>query len=312
MESTLRGAITALITPLKNDTSLDEIALEELLETQLSAGIQGLALCGSTGEGHLLREAERGRIYDIAVQNLKNKTKIIASCCEISTSKTLESAKHAIKCGVDYLMIASPPYIKPCQEGLYTHFKTIHDSTSTPIIIYNHPGRTGISIRRDTICKLAELPRIVALKEADTDLSRVRYLKTRVGKKLALLSGDDSTAAGFMALGGQGCISVASNAVPDVMCSLMDAWIYRNMNTFYDIQKALQPLFEILTIGGNPSTIKCIMNLLGYCENTLKPPLQPISKNIENKIKDLILNIDILNKDEDHLIEKSIEYGLHE
>jgi 4-hydroxy-tetrahydrodipicolinate synthase len=305
----LWGVYTALITPFQHKQSLDERAFEKIIEHQSHAGVPGVVLAGSTGEGHLLREGERGRIYDMARSLMGESITLVAGCCDFSPDQAAESVMHAQRCHMNAVMIAPPPYIKPCQEGVYHYFKSIHDKTHLPIIIYNHPGRTGTSIACDTLLRLHELPRIIALKEADTDLSRMSYLRARLGKDFFILSGDDSTLAASLAMSSDGCISVASNVVPDVMCALIEAWQYRNIQTFFDIQRALQPLFEILAKGGNPSVIKAVMSSLGFCENILRDPLRPVSSDLQESIKKHLLTLDILQKGHDDLVKPYTEYG---
>ena len=209
----IKGSYTALVTPFR-DGKVDEKAFADFVEWQISEGSHGLVPCGTTGESPTLSHAEHHRVVELCIEVAKGRVQVMAGTGSNSTEEAIEFIRHAEKAGADSALVVAPYYNKPTQEGLYRHYKAIHDASGLPIVIYNIPGRSVINITDDTLARLAELPRIAGVKDATGDLARVSTLRRRVGDKLALLSGEDMTAIGFNAQGGQGVISVTSNIMP--------------------------------------------------------------------------------------------------
>lgn len=243
----LRGSITALMTPFLNG-AFDRKAFEKILAFQLENGSHGLVPCGTTGEAPTLDEEEIRDIFDMSVAVVKGyKTRKIPVICGTgsnSTRKTIAMTEMAKACGADYALIVVPYYNKPTQDGIYAHFKAIHDSVDLPVVLYNVPSRVGTEISVDTVCRLAELPRIVALKDATSDMSRTTAIKSRVKDDFSVLSGEDALAGACLAHGGDGCISVTSNIAPKECAAFQEAWAAKDIPVFQSLQARLMPLHK--------------------------------------------------------------------
>jgi len=268
-----RGSITALVTPFTNGM-FDGKAFEKILSFQLENGSHGLVPCGTTGESPTLDEDEVKTIFDMSVQMVKGrKIPVIAGTGSNSTRKTVMMTEMAKKCGADAALVVVPYYNKPTQEGLYAHFKTIHDAIDLPIVVYNVPGRTGTEISVDTVCRLAELPRIVALKDATSDMSRTTAVKSRVKDGFSVLSGEDALAGACLAQGGDGCISVTSNVAPKECAEFQEAWMRGDIERFQALQVKLMPLHKALFVETSPAPVKYAASKLGLCSDEVRLPL---------------------------------------
>src|SRR5512140_394830 len=205
----IKGVITALVTPFRNDR-VDEEALRRLVDEQIAAGIDGLVPVGTTGESPTLTNDEHIRVVEVVVQAAKKRVPVIAGTGSNSTKEAIELTAAAKKVGADATLQVTPYYNKPTQDGLYRHFKAVAEAAGLPVIVYNVPGRTGCDLLPDTIARLCDVPLVVGVKEATGNLQRAAQILSRVGDRLTLLSGDDATAMPFYAVGGHGCISVVS------------------------------------------------------------------------------------------------------
>jgi 4-hydroxy-tetrahydrodipicolinate synthase len=283
-----KGSIVALITPWKNN-ALDESALKNLVEWHIQEGTQGLVLCGSTGESVLLTEHERKKIIQIAIETANKRIPIIVGCGAPSTHQAIAYANEAESMKADGILVVSPYYVKPSQEGQYQFFKQIHDTTNIPMIVYNNPGRTCVHIDISTVQKLAELPRIVGIKDSTFDLSRTTQLRSLIGNSFMLLGGDDPVAAGYLAHGGDGVISVIGNVIPKLHRKWLDAWFNRDINAFFELQHTMFSLQHALGLETNPCTVKFAMSAIGKCNHELRSPLQIVSSQTQQAIK-LALN----------------------
>lgn len=266
------GVATALVTPFKNN-QIDEQAFEELVLRQLKAGIHGLVVCGSTGEASSLSKKERAWLIQKTVELVNKRVPVIAGTGALSTIESLELSKQAEECGADGIMVVAPPYVKPTQDGLYAHFKEIHDSVNIPLILYNNPGRAVVDISIETICKLSGLKNIVGLKDATGDLS----LPTKILKqssKFSLYSGEDSTAVAFLAEGGHGTISVTANVVPELCVQLHEAWFKKDLEAVEKLRFLLCDLHQAMFVKSNPLPVKKALSLLNLCQDTCRLPLQ--------------------------------------
>ncbi len=266
------GLYTAMITPFKNG-QIDWLAFEKIIEYQIAKGVDGLVLCGTTGESPTLSHEEHNSVIERGVKIVKNRVKVIAGSGSNSTSESIELTKHAQKSGADAALVIAPYYNKPTQDGLYAHFRVVHDSTDLPIILYNVPGRTSVNISDDTIAKLAELKNIVGIKDATGDLARVYTLNAKLGKPFTLLSGEDMTAVSFNASGGHGIISVTSNLLPDVCAKVQGLSLDGKIAEANTIQQSLTNINAILFMQTSPIPIKYIMHLAGFCEAEIRMPL---------------------------------------
>lgn len=271
------GSITALVTPFTGPegNDLDLESFDTLIERQIAAGTSALVPCGTTGESPTLRPEDHRLIVQRCVQTVKGRVPVIAGTGANSTHETLALSRAACDAGADALLIVTPYYNKPTQEGLYAHYKAVHDATTLPILIYNIPGRCVIDMTLDTCARLAELPRIVGMKDATNDLARPTALRARIAKPFALLSGEDATAPSFLAMGGHGCISVTSNVAPELCAQLQTAWRTRDLDRFASLRDALAPLNRVLFLETSPAPVKYALSRLGLCAETVRLPLVP-------------------------------------
>lgn len=288
-----KGVITALITPF-DDNKIDFISLEKILTKQLEANIDGIVLAGSTGEGNFLSDQELSELIGAVKKQVNGKTKIIVGVSSASTEESLNRAKIAESLGVDAVMLTAPYYVRPTQEGLYQHFKTIHDQTILPIMLYAHPGRTGIDLTDDTIIKLANLERIVALKDAGGDIERPVRISKHVDN-FNMLSGDDTNIIAFMAHGGAGLVSVTSNILPKAMRSLYTLYQSGKAKEALELQKKLYDVYGAVFSESNPIGTKCAAHMMGLCNEELRLPLTPptiTTKQKMNNLKSLFLELE--------------------
>jgi 4-hydroxy-tetrahydrodipicolinate synthase len=288
----IAGSITAMITPF-HQGQVDWQSFENFIEWQISQGSHGLVPCGTTGESPSLTFEEALRIIELTVATVKGRVKVIAGTGTNYTNSTLELTKAAQKKKVDGVLIVTPYYNRPTQDGLFAHYKTIHDQTDVPIILYNVPGRTAVDMSVDTVCRLAELPRIMGLKDAVSDLSRVTLIRQRVKDDFALLSGEDALAGGYLAQGGSGCISVTSNIAPHLCALMQNMWQAQDLATFHDLQSALMPLHKALFVETSPAPVKYAASLLGLCRNELRLPLLPASVSTQELLRPILNDLQL-------------------
>ncbi len=268
------GSITALITPFR-DGEVDLKAFESLVEWQIEQGTHGLVPCGTTGESPTLSDEEIRELITACVKVANGRVPVIAGTGSNSTKKTIALTQIAQECGADAALIAAPYYNKPTQDGLYAHYKAVHDATGIPIILYNVPGRTVVEIGVDTVLRLAALPRIAGLKDAVTDTARATLLRAQVKSDFALLSGEDGVAGAFLAQGAVGCISVTSNAAPALCARFQNAWREGDMATFQQVQEQLAPVHKAMFCESSPSPVKYACSRLGLCTDEVRLPLLP-------------------------------------
>ena len=267
-----KGAITALITPFK-DGKLDEEGYQSFIEWQISQGIHGVVPCGTTGESPTLSHVEHNRVIELCIEAVAGRVPVIAGSGSNSTEEAIMMASHAKIVGADAILVVTPYYNKPSQEGMYQHFKAIHDAVEIPIIIYNIPGRSVVDLQDDTIARLAKLPNVVGIKDATGDLSRVSKLRMKVSSDFCQLSGEDGTALAFNAQGGVGCISVTANIAPKLCASLHDTWFKGDVKKALAIHDKLMPLHLAMFCETSPGPVKYAASLLGYCRPELRLPL---------------------------------------
>lgn len=290
----LQGVYTALITPFDNN-EIDEKSLCNLIENQISAGINGIVPCGTTGESPTLTEAEQKFIIELSTKTVKGRIPIIAGAGSNSTEKTITLCQNAEKAGADILMLIVPYYNKPTQEGLYQHFKYVARSVKLPIIIYNNPSRTAVDLLDITLCKLSnECDNIIGIKDASGDLTRPILLGGMLQKDFVYLSGDDATALSFYAAGGNGCISVISNIVPELCVTLQKLWNDNKIKEAMKLQAKLMALCKSMFCESNPIPVKYAASLLGICKADLRLPLVLPSTSAQKTILDSLIALKIL------------------
>ena len=283
----LHGSITALITPFRNG-EVDWKAFENLVEWQIEQGTHGLVPCGTTGESPTLSDEEIKGLITACVKVANKRVPVIAGTGSNSTKKTVELTQLAEACGADAALIAAPYYNKPTQEGLYTHYKAVHDSTGLPIVLYNVPGRTVVEISVDVVVRLAALPRIAGIKDAVTDTARASLIKPRVKKDFAILSGDDGVAGAFLAQGAVGCISVTSNTAPALCAQMQNAWAAKDLARFAQLQEQLAPVHIAMFCESSPAPVKYACSKLGLCTDEVRLPLLPATPAARKTVDDAL------------------------
>jgi 4-hydroxy-tetrahydrodipicolinate synthase len=270
--ATLCGYATALPVPFRGD-HIDENAFHAFCDWQVAQGIAALVVNGTTGEAPTLSLAEQRRLIRVAVETAGRRVPVIAGAGSNATEHAVKLARQAEVAGADGLVAVTPYYNRPSQEGLFLHFRAIHDATSLPILLYDVPSRTACSLALDTIGRLAELPRIVGLKDATADLARPQRLHGLLGDRFRLLSGDDATALNFLRAGGDGCISVVSNVAPAQAVSLYDAWRRRDDVEADSRAATLAPLTAALFAESNPVPVKYALEAMGWMRADVRLPL---------------------------------------
>jgi len=283
-----KGSIVALITPFKDDR-LDESNYIKLINYHLENGTHGLVPGGTTGESPTLSHEEHKKIINISVKECKNKIPVIAGTGSNSTSEAVELSKFADKAGADGLLVVTPYYNKPTQEGLYQHYKKINDNVGTPIIIYNIPSRSVIDMSVETMSRLFELKNIVGVKDATGDLNRAEQQRRAMGNKFIMLTGEDGNALEFNKKSGTGCISVTANVAAKLCSEMQDASLIKNnvdlQKRAEEINKLLAPLNKALFIESNPSPIKYAASLLKLSPDDVRLPLVKITDPTKSAIK---------------------------
>jgi len=272
-----RGVMTALVTPMK-DGAVDEPALRGLVRHQIAAGIAGLVACGSTGEAATLTAAEQARVVRIVVDEAAGRVPVVAGVGARSTHGGIADAVRGAEAGADGLLVVTPAYNKPTQDGLLAHFRAIADACDLPVVLYNVPGRTACDMKPATVAALAEHPRVVAHKEATGDLTRAADVRRIVPADFALLSGDDFTYLPFIAAGGDGCISVLSNVAPAELVALDAAAREGRRDAALAAHLRLLPLMHALFVESNPIPVKTAAAWLGLIPRAeLRLPLTPLT-----------------------------------
>ena len=282
----LKGSIVALITPFEGD-NLSEDTYIKLLNYHLESGTNGVVPGGTTGESPTLSHNEHKKIIEIAVKECKGKIPVIAGTGSNSTDEAVELSKFAEKAGSDALLVVTPYYNKPTQEGLYQHYKKINDSVGIPIIIYNIPSRSVIDMSVDTMAKLYELKNIKGVKDATGDLNRVDQQLKAMGKEFIQLTGNDDNAFEFNKRGGVGAIGVTANVAAKLSSDFQNACT-QNISKASELDKLLQPLHSSLFIESNPSPVKYAASLLGMCKPSVRLPLVEIREETKKKVSDAL------------------------
>tara|TARA_B100000575_G_scaffold251370_1_gene218746 strand:+ start:259 stop:1128 length:870 start_codon:yes stop_codon:yes gene_type:complete len=282
----LKGSIVALITPFKDD-NLDENTYRALINYHLKNGTDGVVPGGTTGESPTLSHSEHKKIIEIAVNECKGKIPIVAGTGSNSTDEAVELSKFAEKAGSDALLIVTPYYNKPTQEGLYQHYKKINDSVGIPIVIYNIPSRSVIDMSVDTMAKLFELKNIIGVKDATGDLNRVDQQLKAMGKDFIQLTGNDDNALEFNKRGGVGAIGVTANIAAKLSSDFQKA-CFENISKASELDKLLQPLHNTLFIESNPSPVKYAASLLGMCNPSVRLPLVEVREETKKKVSEAL------------------------
>jgi 4-hydroxy-tetrahydrodipicolinate synthase len=279
-----KGSIVALITPFV-DGRLDEAAYRRLIEWHLEEGTEGFVPCGTTGEASTLTYEEHKRVVEMCVETAAGQVPVIAGTGSNATDEAIELSRHAEGAGADGLLIVTPYYNKPTQEGLFGHYHAIHEAVGLPIVIYNIPSRCVVDMSVETMARLAELPRIVGVKDATQDLARPIRTRLAVGGAFCQLSGEDGTALPFLAAGGHGCISVTANVAPKLCAQMQRAWRGGDVAAAMAIQDQLMPLHSALFCETNPAPVKYAASLLGRCNAQVRLPLTELAAASKERVR---------------------------
>jgi 4-hydroxy-tetrahydrodipicolinate synthase len=293
-KTSFRGSFTALVTPFKNG-ALDEKAFRDIVEWQIVEGTNGLVPVGTTGESPTLSHDEHKQVVEWCVDQADGRVPVIAGAGSNSTAEAIELSRHAESAGADAVLIVTPYYNKPTQEGLYQHYKAINDAVGIPIIIYNIPGRSIVDMSVDTMARLYELKNIAGVKDATANMARVSQQRAAMGSDFNQLSGEDITALGFMGHGGHGCISVTSNVAPRLCSEFQAACLKGDFAAALKLQDKLTPLHINLFVETSPAPIKFAMSLIGKCANTVRLPMVPASEKAQTAVRQAMVHAGLIN-----------------
>lgn len=280
------GSYVAIVTPMGVDGSLDFDAWSRLLEFHLAEGTRGIVVGGTTGESSTLEDRELRELVVRARDQIKDRMLLLAGAGTSSTAATVDRAGWIGGLGVDALLVVTPSYNKPTQEGLYLHYKAVAAASPVPVVLYNVPGRTAVDLLPQTVARLAQLPRIVALKEAVADIGRVRELTAACGPGFEVLSGDDATAREAVLAGARGVISVTANVAPRCMSEVMDAALAGRVDEAARLDAGLEMLHQRLFLEANPIPVKWVLQQMGLIGPGLRLPLTPLSGKFHDRLRE--------------------------
>jgi 4-hydroxy-tetrahydrodipicolinate synthase len=289
-----KGSFVALITPFRNG-GVDEAKFQDFVAWQVDQGTHGLVPTGTTGEAPTLSHHEQQRVIALCAEVANGRVPVIAGTGSNSTAHTIELTRIAKAAGATAALIVCPYYNKPTQDGLYQHFKAIHDAVDLPIVIYNIPGRSSVDMSNATMAQLAKLPNIVGVKDATNDLARPLRMRVEIGREFAMMSGEDATAVAYLAQGGDGCISVTANVAPRLLAEMHEAWQKGEIETVGRINERLIPLHDALFAETSPAPVKYAASLLAKCEPTVRLPLCPLQPQTQERVKQAMRGAGLLN-----------------
>lgn len=291
-----KGSMTALVTPFTNDGALDKDAFRKLVEWQIEEGTTGLVPVGTTGESPTLSHAEHHEVVELAVKTAAGRVPVIAGAGSNNTAEAVSLTQHAEKVGADAVLVVTPYYNKPTQNGLYLHFSEVAKSTSLPIIIYNIPPRSVIDMTSETMGRLAnDFSNIVGVKDATGRIERVSEQRLSCGKDFIQLSGEDATALGFNAHGGVGCISVTANVAPRLCAEFQALTMSGERERVLEAQDRLMPLHKAIFIEPGVAGAKYALSRLGRVNNRVRAPLLPVEASTAEKIDAALAHAGLLN-----------------
>jgi 4-hydroxy-tetrahydrodipicolinate synthase len=286
----MAGSAVAIPTPFQNDR-IDSMALARLCERQVERGTSAIVVCGSTGEAAALSLSEHAHVVAVAVETVSGRVPVIAGCTAPATAVSVELAAGAQRAGADGLLCAAPPYVRPTQDGIIAHITTIARAAPLPMVIYDVPSRSAVSITDATVATLFAHGLVVAIKDATGDLSRPPRLHALCGDGLLQMSGDDATASAYRAMGGDGCISVTANVAPMLCALLHRAWDQGDRAQFGSLRDPLDPLHVVLFAESNPIPVKAALEQMGLCSGTPRLPLIPAAKSTHDHLRRLLASV---------------------
>lgn len=278
MAARFNGSMTALITPMRSDGSIDEKKFQDFVQWQIDEGTDGVVPVGTTGESPTLSHPEHRRVVELCIEVAKGKVDVIAGAGSNNTAEAIDLTKHAEAAGADAALIVTPYYNKPTQAGLYAHYAAIAEATSIPIVIYNIPGRSIIDMSVETMARLAkDYDTIIGVKDATNDLNRPVSTRLAIGPDFSQLSGEDGTIGAYLGQGGHGCISVTSNVAPGLCARLHDSWQQQDLETFAEVRDQLMPIHQAMFCESSPGPVKYAASLLGRAESHARLPITEIA-----------------------------------
>jgi 4-hydroxy-tetrahydrodipicolinate synthase len=288
------GSIVALLTPFKNG-KVDEKAFQSFVDWQINQGTHGLVPVGTTGESPTLSHEEHMRVVELCIEAAAGRVPVMAGAGSNSTTEAIALTRLAKQAGADAVLSVTPYYNKPSQEGLYQHYKAIHDAAEIPIFIYNIPGRSVVDMSVATMARLAKLPNIVGVKDATADLTRPLRTRVEIGPEFCQLSGEDATVVGFLAQGGHGCITVTGNVAPAQSAQLHAAWQAKDWATVERLRDQLMPLHHAMFLEASPAPVKYAASLLGLCSDETLLPIVPVTEPTRVAIREAMIKAGVLN-----------------
>lgn len=290
-----KGSFVALLTPMHADGSLDEKRLEQFVDWQIREGTHGLVPVGTTGESPTLTHAEHNRVVEITIGVARGRVPVIAGAGSNSTAEAILMARHAKDAGADAILVVTPYYNKPTQEGMFLHFTAIADAVEIPMIIYNIPPRSVVDMSVETMAQLARHPNIVGVKDATADLKRPLHTRSSCGADFCQMSGEDHTALSFLAAGGHGCISVTGNVAPRLVSEMQTAWSDGRVAEAIALQDRLVPLHDALFAETSPGPVKYAASLLGHTADHCRLPLAPTGAATRERVRAAMSGVGLLN-----------------
>ena len=290
-----RGSLVALITPMRADGSVDEKAFQDLVEWQIAEGTEGLIPVGTTGESPTLSHDEHKRVVEMCIAAAKGRVPVMAGAGSNSTAEAIDFAQHAKKAGADAILVVTPYYNKPTQEGMFLHFTAIADAVDIPMFVFNIPGRSVIDMTPETMGRLAKHKNIVGVKDATANLARPLHTKRSCGPDFIQLSGEDHTALSFNAAGGHGCISVTANVAPRLCAEMHKAWRTGRVQEAMAIQDRLVPLHDALFCETSPGPVKYAASLIGKSTEFCRLPMAPIAESSKARVREAMVSVGLLN-----------------
>ncbi len=294
-DARLAGCGTALVTPFTVDGELDEPALRSLVDWQIEQGVDFLVPIGSTGEAATLTPAEQRRVVEVVVERAGGRVPIVAGAGSNDTRRAVAASRALCEIGVTHLLHVAPMYNRPPQRGIVQHFRAIVEASDLPVIAYNVPGRTGCNIEAETALEIAELPNVVGIKEASGDLAQVAEILRHRPAHFSVLSGDDALTLALMEAGGDGVISVVSNATPRAMTELVSRCLAGDYAAAYAVDERLEPWMRAAFVESNPIPVKAALAMLGRARNVLRLPLVPLDERYDSMLRESLVHAGALS-----------------
>ncbi len=292
--SKFRGTTVALITPFKQDFSVDEVKLRALVDWHIEQGTDVILACGTTGESATLSHEEHHRVIDVVIEHAAGRVPVLAGAGSNSTAEAVSLTRHASDAGADAILSVGPYYNKPTQQGYFEHFKAIAEATEKPILLYNVPGRTAGNICGDTTLQLAEIPNIKGIKEASGNFSQIMNILRNRPENFLVLSGDDALSLAMLALGADGIISVVANQTPALLHDMVQAAFAGDWETARQLHYKLLPLMEFNFCESNPIPVKTACAMMGLVEDVVRLPLVPMTESNKEKMRFLISELGLI------------------